>query len=59
MSESFRQQLAVTGLETTANLLRNSSREITALSGEISASLKPAAQEYKSVSATISTHCLG
>jgi hypothetical protein len=55
MAESFRQQLAATGLETTANLLRNSSREITALSGQISASLKPAAQEYKSVTATISS----
>jgi hypothetical protein len=43
-----------TGLETTANLLRNSSRDITALSGQISASLKPTAQEYKSVTATIS-----
>jgi len=53
--ESFRQQLAATGLETTANLLRNSSREITALSGQISASLKPTAQEYKSVTATISS----
>jgi beta-glucosidase-like glycosyl hydrolase len=55
LAESFRQQLAATGLETTANLLRNSSREITALSGQISASLKPTAQEYKSVTATISS----
>jgi len=54
MAESFRQQLAVTGLETTANLLRNSSREITALSGEISASLKASGWEYQSVIATIS-----
>jgi hypothetical protein len=38
----------------TANLLRNSSREITALSGQISSSLGPAAREYQSVSATIS-----
>ena len=30
MTESFRQQLALTGLATTANLLQNSSREITA-----------------------------
>jgi hypothetical protein len=55
MAESLRQQLAATGLETTANLLRNSSKDITALSGQISASLKPAAQEYKSVTATISS----
>ena len=55
LAESFRQQLATTGLETTANLLRNSSREITALSGQISASLKPTTQEYKRVTATISS----
>jgi hypothetical protein len=54
LAESFRQQLAATGLETTANLLRNSSKEITALSGQISASLKPTAQEYQSITATIS-----
>ena len=55
LAESFRQQLATTlVLETTANLLRNSSREITALSGQISASLKPTAQEYKRITATIS-----
>jgi len=54
MAESFRQQLATTGLETTANLLRNASKEITALSGQISASLKPAAKEYEKTSATIS-----
>jgi hypothetical protein len=54
MAEGFRQQLAATGLETTANLLRNASREITALSGQISASLKPAAVEYENTSATIS-----
>ena len=55
LAEGFRQQLAATGLETTANLLRNSSREIMALSGEISASLKPTAQQYKSITATISS----
>jgi beta-glucosidase-like glycosyl hydrolase len=54
MAEGFRQQLAATGLETTANLLRNASKEITALSGQISASLKPAAAEYENTSATIS-----
>jgi hypothetical protein len=55
MAESLRQQLAATGLQTTAALLRSASKEITALSGQISATLKPAAQEYKSVSATISS----
>jgi hypothetical protein len=55
MAESFRQQLAATGLQTTAALLRSASKEITALSGQISAALMPAAQEYKNVSATISS----
>jgi hypothetical protein len=55
MAESFRQQIAATGLQTTAALLRSASKEITALSGQISATLKPAAQEYKNVSATISS----
>ena len=41
MAESFRQQLATTGLENTANLLRDASKEIAGLSGQISASLKP------------------
>ena len=54
LAESFRQQIAATGLETTANLLRNASKEITALSGQISASLKSAAKEYENTSATIS-----
>jgi hypothetical protein len=53
MAESLRQQLAATGLQTTATLLRNASKEITALSGQISAALMPAAQEYKSVTTTI------
>jgi hypothetical protein len=54
MAEVFRQQLAATGLENTATLLRNSSREITALTGQISAAIKPVTQEYKSLAATIS-----
>jgi hypothetical protein len=53
MAESLRQQFAATGLQTTAILLRNASKEITALSGQISAALMPAAQEYKSVTTTI------
>jgi hypothetical protein len=55
MAESFRQQLAATGLQNTATLLRSATKDITALSGQISASLKPTAQEYKSVLATISS----
>lgn len=55
MGEALRQQLTATGLESTSNLLRNSAREITALSGQISATLKPVSQEYKTISSTIST----
>jgi hypothetical protein len=55
MAESFRQQLAATGLQNTATLLRSATKDIMALSGQISASLKPTAQEYKSVLATISS----
>ena len=54
MGESLRQQLTATGLENAANLLRNSAREITALSTQISATLKPVSQEYKTISSTIS-----
>jgi hypothetical protein len=55
MGEALRQQITATGLENTTDLLRNSSREITALSGQISATLKPVSQEYKTISSTIST----
>jgi hypothetical protein len=54
MSEAFRQQLANTGLENTAVLLRNSSSEITALAGQIATTLKPVSQEYKTISSAIS-----
>jgi hypothetical protein len=54
MGEALRQQLTATGLENAANLLRNSAREITALSTQISATLKPVSQEYKTISSTIS-----
>jgi hypothetical protein len=54
MAEAFRQQLAATGLENTATLLRNASREITALTGHIAASLRPVTQDYKSMAATTS-----
>ena len=54
MSESFRQQLAATGLQETATLLRSSSGEIKALSGQISAMIKPVTQEYRAISASIS-----
>jgi hypothetical protein len=54
MAEAFRQQIASTGLENTAALLRNASREMTALTGQITASLRPVTQDYKSMAATIS-----
>jgi hypothetical protein len=54
MAEAFRQQIASTGLENTATLLRNASREMTALTGQITASLRPVTQDYKSMAATIS-----
>ncbi len=54
VSERFRQQLAATGLEDSTVLLNASARDIKALSGQISAVLKPAAQEYKGICATIS-----
>lgn len=55
MAEAFRQQLAATGLENSATLLRNASRELTALSDQISSSLRPLTQNYKAMAATIST----
>ena len=58
MGEALRQQITATGLENTTNLLRNSSREITALSGQISATLKPLSQEYKTISSTISAELI-
>jgi hypothetical protein len=54
MGEALRQQLIATGLENTADLLRNSAREIMALSNQISATMKPVSQEYKTISSTIS-----
>jgi chromosome segregation ATPase len=55
MGEALRQQITATGLENAANLLRGSSREITALSSHISATLKPLSNEYRTISSTISS----
>jgi len=55
MSESFRQQLAACGLHDAATLLNASVRDIKALSAQIGAALKPVSQEYRGISATIST----
>jgi hypothetical protein len=54
MAEAFRQQIASTGLENTATLLRNASREMTALTCQITASLRPITQDYKSMAVSIS-----
>jgi hypothetical protein len=54
MSESFRQQLAATGLQDTAALLRSSSGEIKAVSSQILAMIKPVTEEYRGISASIS-----
>jgi hypothetical protein len=55
MGESFRQQLTAVGLENTVTLLRSSVQNVSTLSSEISAAATVLAQEYKTVSATIST----
>lgn len=55
MAEAFRQQFAATGLQKSAGLLRDSSREITALSNQISAGLAPLSQKYETVTAAIET----
>jgi hypothetical protein len=55
MSEKFRQQISATGLQDAAALLNASAKEIKTLSGNIAAALKPVAQEYRGISATISS----
>jgi hypothetical protein len=54
MAEAFRQQLATTGLENSAALLRASAGDINAVSAQLSAAIKPVSQEYETVAATIS-----
>jgi uncharacterized phage infection (PIP) family protein YhgE len=53
MAEAFRQQFSATGLQTSAGLLRDSSREISALSNEICATLAPLSQKYETITAAI------
>jgi hypothetical protein len=53
MSESFRQQLAATGLHDTAALLKAATVTIKTLSGEITTTLKPAALEYRGIASAI------
>ena len=58
LSEAFRQQLANTGLENVATLLRASARDINALSCQISDAVKPVTQEYTGMASTISAELL-
>ncbi len=55
MSEAFRQQLAATGLQDTAALLKVATTTIKALSDDVTATLKPAAGEYRGIVATIAS----
>jgi hypothetical protein len=55
MSESFRQQLAATGLQDTAALLGTCATTIKTVSGDIAAALKPVTLEYKGIASLIST----
>ena len=55
MSELFRQQLAATGLQDTAGLLRVATTTIKTLADQLTATLKPAAGEYRGVAATLTT----
>ena len=55
MSESFRQQIAASGLRDSVALLDAVSKGTKAMAGEMSATLKPATRDFKSVAATIST----
>jgi len=54
MSESFRQQLAVTGLQETAAILNLAAKEIKPLATNIASALKRVTQEYKGISGIIS-----
>ena len=55
IAEKFRQQFAATGLQTSAGLLRDASKEISALSAQISATLAPLEENYTKVAGAIAT----
>src|ERR1039457_5516699 len=52
-SESLRQQIGAAGLQTTAETLKKSSADITALAGQLSASLKPLTQQLTGSTETL------
>ena len=54
MSELFRQKFAATGLQDTAALLKVATTTIKALSDDLTATLKPAAAEYRGIISNIS-----
>ena len=54
MSESFRQQIAASGLGDSTALLDVAAKESKATAREISATLKPVTQDFRRVGATIS-----
>jgi hypothetical protein len=54
LSESFRQQIAATGLEETAGLLEKSLGQINRLSAELATEFKPILQQYRGLGETIS-----
>jgi uncharacterized phage infection (PIP) family protein YhgE len=52
-SESLRQQIGAAGLQTTAETLKKSTADITALSGQLSTSLKPLTQQLTGSAETL------
>jgi hypothetical protein len=54
LSESFRQQIAATGLQETAGLLQRSLGQLKGLSAELSTELKPILQQYRGLGETVS-----
>ena len=55
IAEKFRQQFAATGLQKSAGLLSDSSREITALSDKLAATLAPLGDNYTKIAGAIGT----
>jgi hypothetical protein len=55
IAEKFRQQFAATGLQTSAGLLRDASKEITALSNQLSSTLAPLGDNYTKIAGAIGT----
>ena len=54
MSESFRQQIAATGLDDTARLLSGSVAGLRTVSAELATSVRPLTNQYAGIGTTIS-----